>query len=217
MNKLKVSMKPIIKYFRELSIVVIGVTITVSIGLWINNNNIRKDQKQYIGAIILELKENAETFDTYAKKLQTCVRYSNYLHSIDEKSKLNFDSINYYAYSGSDRIGWGNAISVTLYTEDAFEMFKFSGAMRHVDDKELLLSIWKVYYQMKSTQNYINECIQNKHEQLRDDRQADRNGKQIVVRAETFYINDNPYFMKFSCESTAKYVREIVSELENRK
>ena len=47
MNKSKEKILPIIKYLRELSIVVAGIAITVGIGLWVNNNNYKEDQKQY--------------------------------------------------------------------------------------------------------------------------------------------------------------------------
>ena len=217
MNKSKVSMKPIVKYLRELSIVVMGVTITVGIGLWVNNNNIKKDQKQYLDAIILELEENADTFDTYAKMLQKSVRYSNYLHSLHDVKSLSRDSIRYYAITTDDGIGWGNADPITLYNEDAFEMFKFSGAMRQVDDKKLLLSIWKVYHLMKSTQNRIDYCLQYKQELIVSDLHRIDDGKPVVVNGKWFYINNVPLQMVLECESAAKFIKETVSELEKSK
>ena len=212
MNKSKMSMNPIVKYLRELSIVVTGIAITVGIGFGVNNNNIKKDKKQYLDAIILELKENAEKFDLYAKGLQKSVRYSNYLHSLHDNKSINKDSIDYYAWSGQDGIGWGNLDPVILYTKDAFEMFKSSGTMRHVDDKELLLSIWKVYFAMESTQNKIDGCIQYKKEVGMMDLQ-----RPVVVRMEFFYINNVPQNMVDLCESAAVLIRETVSKLEKSK
>jgi hypothetical protein len=212
------SVKPIGKYLREVSVVVIGVAVTVGIGLWINNSNIRKDHKQYLDAIILELKENAEKFDDYARKLQRSVRYSNYLHSLHDIKSLNKDSIQYYAGNSIDGdIGWGNWDPVTLYNNDAFEMFKSSGAMRQIEDKELLLSLWKVYHLMESTQNLIDDCLQYKKEIGMMDIQRIDDGKQIVVRMNWFYINDVPLDMKQDCEAAAEFIRETVSKLENSK
>jgi len=216
MNKSKVTMNPIGKYLRELSIVVMGVTITVGAGFLVNNHNIRKDQKQYFNAIILELKENAELFDNYAKGLQKSVGYSNYLNSHDEKS-LNTDSIDYYAFDNADGLGWGNHNPVILYYEDAFEMFKSSGTMRQVDDKELLLSIWKVYHLMEDTQNFVDGQLQYKGEEAMRERQMIDDGKQIVGRQGWFYRNDVPQLMKEYCEGTAEFIRETVSELEKSK
>jgi len=215
-TKQKSEMTKIGKYIRELSIVVTGIAITVGIGLWMNNNNIRKDQKQYLEAIILELKENAEKFDDYAKMLQKSVRYSNYLNSHDLKS-LNQDSIDYYAFTNADGIGWGNWDPVTLYNDDAFEMFKFSGAMRQIDDKELLLSIWKVYHGMQTTQNRIDGDIQYKKEVGMMDIQRIDNGEQIVARKRWFYVNNVPLNMVYMCEGVAEFIRETISELEKSK
>ena len=210
-------MEKIVKYLRELSIITTGIVITVGFGLWVNKNNIKKDQRQYLNAIILELKENAENFDTYSKRLQKCVGYSNYLRSHDEKS-INQDSINYYAYSsGPDEIGWGNSNPVTLYNEDAFEMFKSSGAMRQVDDKELLLSIWKVYHLMKCTQNEIDDNLQYKRELGMNYLQRLDNGEHVVVPIKWFYINNVPQIMVNNCYNTSEIIRETISKLEKSK
>ena len=199
------------KYLRELSIVVAGIAITVGIGLWVNNNNIKKDQKQYLDAIILELKENAELFDNYARGLQKSVGYSNYLHSLTDIKFLNKDSIDYYAYDNADGLGWGNWNPVTLYNEDAFEMFKYSGAMRQVDDKELLLSIWQVYHLMRNVQNFIDDLLQYKKEVSMNEPRDE------VVRVGRFYINDVPKWMQMNCKYAAEFIRETVSNLEKSK
>ena len=209
-------MTKIVKYLRELSIIITGIVITVGFGLWVNKNNIKKDQKQYFNAIILELKENAKSFDTYAKRLQKCVRYSNYINSHDEKS-INQDSIQYYAYSDQGSIGWGNTNPVTLYSEDAFEMFKSSGAMRQIDDKELLLSIWKVYHLMKSTQNEIDDNLRYKRELGMSFIQRIDDGEQVVVPMKWFYQNEVPQMMVYYCEGAAEFIRETISKLENSK
>jgi hypothetical protein len=217
MNKSKIPMTKIVKYLRELSIIITGIVITVGFGLWVNKNNIRKDQKQYLDAIVLELKENAESFDFYAKKLQKCVGYSNYLRSHDDKS-INQDSINYYAYStGNHEIGWGNTNPVTLYNEDAFEMFKSSGAMRQIDDKELLLSIWKVYHLMKCTQNEIDDHLRYKRELGMNFLQRVDNGEQVVAPIKWFYRNGIPQMMVDHCEYAAEFIRETISKLEQSK
>ena len=213
MKKIKISAKPILKFLRELAVVVIGIAITIGLGLWINNNNIKKDQKQYLNAIILELKENMENFDKYARALQKSVRYSNYLRSHNEKS-LSLDSIRYYGACYTDSIGWGEANKIILYTENAFEMFKASGAMRHMDDKKLLLSIWKVYYAMKSTQNTIHELIEYKRNIAMMDIQKMENGEQVVARRKVFYLDNIPQMMVDGCESVVDLLRETISELE---
>ena len=212
--KQKKIMNKTVKYLRELSIVVTGIAITVGIGLWVNNNTIKKDQKQYFNAMILELKENAENFDNYVKMMQKSVRYSNYLRSQNIET-LNQDSIQYYAFTTSEGFGWGNLDPVILYNEDAFEMFKSSGSMRQIDDKELLLSIWKVYHQMKNTQKSIDDNMVYKKEVILDELKRIDNGEQIVARALWFYINNVPLIMVRECEGVTEFIRETVSKLEN--
>jgi len=218
MRKSKISMTKIVQYLRELSIIITGIIITVGFGLWVNKNNIRKDQKLYLYAIILELKENAESFETYTKRLQKCVGYSNYIRSHDEKS-INQDSIQFYASSGPDNfyIGWGNSNPVTLYNQDAFEMFKSSGIMHQISDKELLLSIWKLYQLMKHTQNEIDDNLRYKRELAMNDRQRIDNGEEVALPKKWFYINEIPRFMVMKCEQVADIIRETISKLEESK
>ena len=136
MNKSKKTIRPIVKYFRELSIVVVGVAITVSIGLWVNNSNNRKDQKQYLDAIKLELKENAKQFDYITQWLQKSLGYARYISSTD-KNSLNKDTLYYYSQTDDDGCGYSYTISMTAFTTtNAFEMYKFSGAMRQMKSKE---------------------------------------------------------------------------------
>jgi hypothetical protein len=216
MEKQKKSEKKILKFLRELAVIVIGIIITVGLGLWVNNNNIKKEQQQYFNAIILELNENAENFNKYAIALQKSIRYSNYLRSYDEKS-LSLDSVRYYGACYFDSIGWGEFNKVILYCEDAFEMFKSSGSMRHVNDKKLLLSIWKVYYSMKNTQNMIHEFIQYKKDIALMDIQKMENGEQVVAPRKMFYLDNLPQVMVDGCEGMAELIRETISELEKSK
>jgi len=216
MNRSKKLVTKIVKYLRELSIIITGIVITVGFGLWMNQNNTRKDQKQYISAIILELKENAENFDAYARMLQKCVRYSNYINSHDVKS-ISQDSIYYYAFGDENSIGWGNTPPVILYTDDAFEMYKSSGVMRLMDDKELLLSIWKVYQLMKNTQSRIDDHLRYKRELSMDFRQRTDNGEDVVVPISWFYMNNVPLMMVRDCEDASSFIRETISKLEQSK
>ena len=88
-------MNKIGKYLREISVVVIGVAITLSVSYWISNKSEKRDMALYLNAIKLELEENIKTLERAIENLEPSVRYSNYLKSQDAKS-LNSDSINSY-------------------------------------------------------------------------------------------------------------------------
>ena len=60
MNKSKKSIQSIVKYLRELSVVIAGIGFTVGIGLWVNNSNNKKDLERYLFAIEFELEENVK-------------------------------------------------------------------------------------------------------------------------------------------------------------
>ncbi|MDR2057610.1 MAG: hypothetical protein LBP83_04895 [Dysgonamonadaceae bacterium] len=49
------------KYTRELSIVVVGIAITLSINNWFATKTERKDTTLYLDAVTLELKTNLES------------------------------------------------------------------------------------------------------------------------------------------------------------
>ena len=155
-------MKPVLKFLRELAIVVTGIGITVGAGLWVNNNNIRKDQKKYLDAIIIELENNAKEFDDYSRFLQKQVRYTEYLFSIHGKPSNN-DSIEFYAYTDNENCGIGYTESVSaMFPTNAFEMFKSSGAMRQIENKKLLQSIWRIYVQIENAKRNLDRFFQIK-------------------------------------------------------
>ena len=215
MRKTKKSTHPIIKYLRELSIVVVGVAITASIGLWMNNNNIRKDQKQYLDAIKLELEENAKQFDYMTQWLQKSFRYTQYINSTD-KNSLNNDSLNYYALTDNDGCGflYTGSMSASIMT-NAFEMFKFSGAMRQVKNKEQLQPIWAVYAQIEMAQLNIDKYFRIKEEELMRYARSSEEGKTVsAVPMRVFYTSGMPNEMVRWSSQTSQLIKETLSKLE---
>jgi len=70
MNTQKISMSKFGKYLLEVSIVVIGVAITLCVGYWISMRSVKKDVALSLNAIKIELEQNANAFDNYAKGLK---------------------------------------------------------------------------------------------------------------------------------------------------
>ena len=222
MKKTKKSIQSIINYFRELSIVVIGVAITVGLGFWVTNNNLKKDQKQYLDAIRLELKENSEKFDLYAKWLQKSVKYAEYLKSNDEKS-LNSDSLDYYQLSvgftffdnNNDGCGYLLTRSFTSsFTTNALEMLKYSGVMRQIKDKELLKYIWETYAQIEEVKLYLDTCFEEKKEEANKELLLLQEKKRSTVPMQRFYTSETPYRMVVWCLDTSSVIKKMLSKLE---
>jgi len=130
-------MNPIVRWLRELSVVMTGIALTFGVSFWVNVKNNNEDMKQYLSAIKMELEYNAEEFDLHARLLNKPVRYANYLRD-NNYTSLDKDSLNYYAISkfddGDDDYGIGYMLlefPISSMT-NAFEMFKASGTMRQI-------------------------------------------------------------------------------------
>ena len=219
-KKSETSIKKIVKYLRELSIIVVGIVITVGTGLWVNNSSNKKDQQQYLDAIKLELEENARMFDLCAKRLQKSVKYVHYITSLD-KTPFNEDSLAYYTYTDSYEYGIGYIQSLSaMFPANAFEMFKFSGAMRQIKDKELLQEIWRVYALIELSKLNLDRFMQIKEEEANKYRQLYVDGKaKGVVPMQVFYISGVPGEMVRYCAQTSELIKEILLlfESENQK
>jgi hypothetical protein len=143
-------MKRIGKYLLEISVVVIGVAITLLASHWIGVKNEKRDIALHLNAIKLELEENAKDIGDLIVLLNAEVNYTTYLRSQDKKS-LNKDSLNsyfFYCY---------NVFSTITFKTSAFDMFKSSGTMRLMKDRETLLEIWDVYDRLTVLKQLVDE------------------------------------------------------------
>jgi len=223
MKKIKISAAPILKFLRELSVIVTGIIITVGIGFWVNNNNNKNDMKQYLDTVITELEKNADLFDRYALWLNKSVRYSNYIRSND-KNALNKDSLTFYTLStsiiydvNSSDYGCGslNPVSgVSIFTTDAFEMLKSSGAMRQVKDKELLLAICEAYTIVEDTKYNIEMNFQEKKNEWSREVHLLAEGKPVAVPMELFYSYYGVESLKWGCTAASERIRDTLTKLK---
>ena len=197
------------KYFREISVVVIGVAITLFASYLISNRSVKKDIALSLNAIKIELERNAIAFDEYATLLHKSTRYANYVQSNDAKS-ISQDSIRYYAYTDEDGIGWGEINQQTVLIKDAFDMFKTSGTMRYVTDKKVLVSIWEIYSKMENTQKMLDECFQLKRDLAIDELTSNKGNAPIPMLR--FYSIGAPRMMESKCRQVSEKVKEVLSE-----
>jgi hypothetical protein len=213
MNKSKTPIAKFGKYLREISVVVIGVAITLSVSVWISNRNEKRNLTLYLNALKIELEQNAEMFENESERWQKSVRYGNYIFSLIDKS-VNQDSISYYLKNEADGFGSMYILSATIYNNNAFEMLKTSGAMSRVKDKELLMSIWGAYTQMYYTQQFINMAMQIKREEVLKEVQLRMDGKHIAVPTKVYHTMGLPSEMERMCRQTSERLKEIISRLE---
>ena len=210
MNKSKISMSKIGKYFREISVVVIGVAITLFAGNLISNRNVNRDITNSLNSIKIELERNANAFDVYAKRLHKSTRYAEYVQTHDEKS-ISYDSIRYYAYTNQDGIGWGEISSETILVKNAFEMLKTSGIMRYIGDKKLLENIWEVYSLMENVQKQLDESFQWKKELRIIELTTNRD---TPIPNQIFYSLGASKGIEWECRNVSEIIRKVLSEWE---
>lgn len=151
-------MRATLKFFRDLLVVVAGIAVTLYATNWITQRNEKRDMKLYLNAIKLELERNVQYIDYFTGLLQNSVKFSNYLQNNDRKS-LNKDSIDSYSNDGGLVY---YQLSNLLFKRNAFEMFKNSGLMRLMDDKELLQSIWDTYSPLDNLKTFLDMGLSKK-------------------------------------------------------
>jgi hypothetical protein len=137
-------MEKIIRYVRELSIVVIGVAVTLCASSIVGMIKEKQDLNLQLAAIQTELEFNleraGEIIDFYKRHehLGQVI-----MKNIDHPQQVN-DSIN-KPNSGVARI------APFVYKKGAYEMFINSGAMKLLADRKLLLNITECYIWLEST------------------------------------------------------------------
>jgi hypothetical protein len=213
MNKSKKSMSKIGIFFREIAVVVLGVAITLSVGVWINSRSVKRDVALSLNAIKVELEKNAIAFEDYAKRLHKSTRYYCYLQLHDEKS-ISQDSIRYYSYSDEDGIGWGEFTAETVLVKNAFEMLKTSGIMRHISNKKQLETIWEIYSKMENSQKCLDDIFQLKKELAIDELKIQKGKGNATVPMLVFYSLGASYGTERYSRNTSEEIRKVLSEWE---
>jgi hypothetical protein len=169
---------------------------------------------QYLDTLLLEFKDNAESFAYYAKLFQKSARYANYINSHDEKS-INVDSIAYYQISDNDGLGFAFAESMAAkFPTNAFEMFKISGVMRQTKDKELLQAIWSTYTQIEDAKFNIDRIMQIKEREILKFEDLIADGKKIDVPMKTFHMYHYPHELVRHCRLASKEIKKMLLKFE---
>jgi hypothetical protein len=208
-TKSRLAGRKIVKYLRELSVVVIGIAITLSVNNLLTTRSEKKDIRLYLNAVKLELEANLSDMDWLTEVVEKEVGYSRYLLSHDKKA-LDHDTIQYYASNYYN-------LSSVLTLSNAFEMFKASGSMRFVKDKEVLLSIWTAYVWIEEVKmNLMNVFHKEKHEEIKKEKMLEQAGKPIAVPMYDFYTLRMEYTLGLlhECKNIKSVLKEALAKIE---
>lgn len=202
--KTKNSMQTIRKYLRELSVVVIGIAITLGINNWLNHRNSKKEHEQYLNTLKLELRTNVEIIENEIDLLDESVSYSRYLLSQNRKS-LDPDTIQKYQYTISQ-------LRDAKLKYNAFEMFKSSGNMRLISNKDLQLAIWEVYDQIDDFGDEFRAYYQQKKDMFNQEALSKPGENSFTMY--DFFVTGYPINLKERCNKNLKTFKETVAKLE---
>ena len=143
-TKKKNTFTRIVRYTRELSIVVAGIAITFLVNDCIGRRNEKNDMMRYLNAVKVELQENLSIIEEKTAFYDKTAALSRYLRS-DKPENLSSDSI--AAYSNV-----ATFFFTTTFKTSAFETLKMSGTMRLLDETLLtyIIDCYRVTDEVKS-------------------------------------------------------------------
>lgn len=140
----------IIPYFRELSIVIIGVLVTLSITNWINNSGRQREISGILTQIKEELQQNLKTLEWDKSRWEGEQRMFLILqHYKNEPDKIPVDTFTKYDYSAG-------AVYHPAFVDDSYELLKSSQYIQYIKDKELLRKISGSYRELRSLSSQLS-------------------------------------------------------------
>jgi len=208
MTKSKKPKSEIVKFLREIVAIVIGVAITLSASYFITKSNEKRDMHLYLNAIKMELEKNLTDMEEAVEYYRLDVKYAKYLRSTDRKM-INKDSLKSY----NDTYF---TIKEHSFKVNAFEMFKFSGTMRLMKNKELMLAIWDVYDDLTSLKDQSEWLSKAKFEDFRNEisKIVENDFELTEIPMYNYYISGMPDSGLAPYENVINTSKELLSELE---
>lgn len=202
--------RKISSYLRELSVVVIGVAITLYASNFVTSLREKKDLNQQLKAIYIELEDNIKKIDELIAHYEkaSCLRIA-LLEFVENPQPQNRDSVHKYTYV----VG---RVETFTYKKGAYEMLLNSGAMKLLDRTQLL----------DITESYdMLEILKESHDRYADlqtkqvEKLYDLDTKQIIVNydiTEPQFLGIRNFFISVSGKEyypkeTKKQIEKVLS------
>lgn len=154
----------------------------------------------------MELRTNVEIIENEIDLLDRSVNYSRYLLSKNKES-LDQDTVQKYQYTITQQRD-------PKLKYNAFEMFKSSGNMRLISNKDLQLSIWEVYDQIDEFQDEFRAYYQHKGDKLNQEALSKLDEKNSSLTMYDFFITGYSISLQKRCKEALKSLKEEVDKLE---
>jgi len=152
-------MKKLKDYFPEFVLnflaIFLGVLATLYLTGKITENDERKNLRLQLDAVKIELNENIKSIDGALNYMEREDSLRRYVMSVNNPKQLHADSLNKYYHIIPK-------IRTFTYKKDAYEMLKFTGSMRLIDDKQKLLDIMTCYSDLDNMKNLYDTFLNQK-------------------------------------------------------
>jgi hypothetical protein len=211
--KTKTSIKTFVRYLRDFSIVVAGIAVTLYVNDKITNRSEKRDLALYLNSVKLELEENIRELEKQIVMEQKSIDYMNYLNTAGVKSVTDIKPVNkdsVISYFESIYL-----LQTVTYKTNAFEMFKLSGTMRLMENKELLLSIWKTYTSLDEIKDINAMGYQFKFEEIKKELQMSQEERLKKIPMYTFYTQTGwPLAFHRLWGESVEMLKETIKQIE---
>ena len=207
-HQTKISVKTVVRYIRDFSIVVAGIAVTLYVNEQVTNRNEKRNLKLYLSTIKLEMENNLGNIEWQINILQKSIGYTNYLNSNDKQS-LHPDTIKSYNCDG----GYYYYASFE-YKQTAFEMFKISGVMRFMDNRNLLHDIWNVYNGLSGLKEGVYEYNHMKLEEIKKEILTSEKKDKDFIPMYNFYTIPVTSMLVQSYDDQREFLEEVIEWLE---
>lgn len=144
------------RYFRELSIVIIGVFVTLFITNAINNYNRQKEIKEILKLVKTELEENLEDLGLVQERWEG-EQHIFWLirENLNNLEQIPADTLNKYRPVVGRLYGFKTK-------SDSYELLQNSMLMQYIKDKDMLRSLSKTYEEFRAIDRQLSNYTTQK-------------------------------------------------------
>jgi len=172
----------LLSYFRELSVVIIGILITLSITNAINNYHRQEELKGMLKLVKDELKDNYQNLIWVQQRWEGEQRVFKYLkENIDNIERIPIDTLQKYSYALGSIYSFNSK-------NDSYDVLKNSTIKQYIKEKDLLPTLSNSYKRLDNLNAQLSIYSRRKtdsHDTMMEMMDADD--------AELYLNNSNPY------------------------
>ena len=206
MNKLKEYIPEFVLNFLA---IFLGVLATLYLTGKMSENGERKNLRLQLDAVKIELTANVKSIDDALTYLEAEDLLKKYVMSVNNPKQLNEDTLKKHYHIV-------NLIENFSYKKDAYEMLKFTGSMRLIDDKKILLDIMTCYSDLEDIKTAFDIISNQKLTLLNQTLNLNTNLSFIDLRKPVYvglynYFNSDPG-VKPGFEECKKHIEKILEK-----